>query len=100
MSLTFIGEQTMKVFISGALLLMSACLANAQQAPQAAPNAQAIGQGDSVKLIAFKKKLTDGIDMRIGKLEELEECIQAAPDTKAIKACREKQVAEAANSKN
>ena len=94
----------MKVPISYVLLLMAAGMANAQQVPQGVANGQAMGkamaQGDSATLAAFKKKLTDGIDMRIGKLEELEECIQAAPDTKAIKACREKQAADAADSKN
>ena len=94
----------MKVPIFFVLLLMAAGVANAQQVPQGAANGKAVGQvmgqGDSAKLAVFKKKLTDGIDMRIGKLEELEECIQAAPDTKAIKACREKQAADAADSKN
>ena len=79
---------------------MAASMVNAQQVLKGSSNGQAIGQGDSAKLAALKKKLTDGIDLRIGKLEELEECIQAAPDMKAIKACRETQSADAAGSKN
>ncbi len=82
------------------LLAVAACAAHAQQSPREAATAFAAGPADTAKFAAFKKKLTDGIDVRIGKLEELEECIQTAPDMKAIKACREQQVSDAATSKN
>jgi len=90
----------MKRQIFLALLQTVICMADAQPTPTVAVPAHSGVQADSAKVLAFKKKLTDGIDMRIGKLEELEECIQAAPDMKAIRACRENQAAEAADSKN
>ena len=100
MSLACFADQAMKAPIFFVLLLMAVSMSHAQEVPPGAANAQAMGQGDSAKLSAFKKKLTDGIDMRIGKLEELQQCIQAAPDMKGISACREKQAVEAADSKN
>ena len=76
MSLACFADQAMKAPIFFVLLLMAVSMSHAQEVPPGAANAQAMGQGDSAKLSAFKKKLTDGIDMRIGKLEELQQCTQ------------------------
>ena len=71
-------------------------LATAQQAAPSPSDAAPAQRSDPARLVALKKKLSDQIDIRIGRLEELEECIQAAPDARAIKTCREQQAAEAA----
>jgi hypothetical protein len=62
----------MKATIFLALLLTAASIVGAQQLPQGAANSQVGGQADSSRLTTVKKRLTDGIDIRIGKLEELE----------------------------
>ena len=75
-------------------------MAVAQQLPITDANTSGRGPVDASKLAALKKKLTDGIDVRIGKLEALEECIQAAPDLKVIKDCRQPFSVQAADSKD
>ncbi len=90
----------MKKITLFALLLALGGWAAAQQGPKDPASAPASAAPDNAKLAAFKKKLSDGIDTRIGRLEELEECIQAAPDLAAIKACRAQQAADAAQDRN
>lgn len=90
----------MKTPIILVLLAAAACATQAQQSLKEVAPAPVPEPADAAKFAVFKKKLTDSIDLRIGKLEELEECIQTAPDMKVIKACREQQVSEAATGKH
>ena len=73
------------------IAILVVMLAGASYAQQAEKSAEAPGakSSNAEKFTALKKKMVEGIDERIGKLEELEECIQAAQDMKALKACRQ-----------
>lgn len=90
----------MKTPMISTLLAVAAGAAQAQQSPKQVATAPSPGPADRATFAAFKKRLTDGIDERIGKLEELEECIRRAPDMKAIKACSVRQASAAATRKN
>lgn len=78
----------MKKACIASLLVLLAGSALAQATDKVADAPDNNKQGNAAKFAAIKKKMTDAIDERIGKLEELEECIQAAADMKALKACR------------
>ena len=80
------------------LCLLGTLLATAVQAqpappPPPPPNGADAGGGgggpaNPARLAALKQKITDAIDERIGRLEEQEECIKAAADMQAVRACR------------
>ena len=80
----------MKKIFTSVFLMSMALWAAAQNPSNQAPGGKA-DQPDGTKLEAFKKKITDNLEARIGKLEEMEDCIKAASDMKAIKDCRSAQ---------
>ncbi len=71
-------------FAAGLWLVLVAGIATAQQAEKPVPTRQV----DPAKFAEMKKKILDKADERIGQLEELEECVQAAQDMQALLACR------------